>query len=280
MKLFLVIGLIIFSVKPVLAQMDSSNYRFGFSMSAFSTMNYGFKSFYDLETNAAWQYENQKVYKDEKYTLDYQNFNFSRDVDAQFSMNWINNECYLLRQSISVFIGQATERATITLTNYGEKTGVENFYPEYQYWADNLAVGYQTTFELKSAYLGIYNELILFKKLSNYFNIGTGISAVRRSRDEWPPRFASGYLENFAWDPFDDYYTRQLCVSGQVERYFGRFSGFLNLSQSVLTIKKFKGHRQLDDGELIARSNNLDYRFPLYIKAGFTVNFKKIKKQH
>jgi len=278
MRIILLWTFIIISTHQVLAQNDSANYRFGFSVSAMSTMNYGFKTFYDLETSSSSEAESRKIYKNEKYTVDYQNFNFSKDIDIQLSVNWINNDDYMLRQSFSFFYGSATERATLILTSYGEKTGVENFHPEYQFWADNLAVGYQTSFELKSTYFGFYNELILFKKLKNNFNVGVGISVVGRSRNEWVPRFAPGYLEHYIFDHFDDYYTRQLCVSGQVEKYFGQFSGFINLSQSVLTIKKFKGHLQLDDGELVARSNNLDYRFPLYIKAGLTVNFKKIKK--
>lgn len=277
-------GIVFFIItSQVTAQNDSTNYRFGFSISAFSTMNYGLKSFYNLETNSTWDEEYGKVYKNEKYTVDYQNFNFSKDFDLQLSVNWINNENYILRQSFSVFRGRATERATLTLTGYGEKTGIENYssiyQSDHQYWSDNLSVGYQTKYKLESTYFGVMNSLVLFKKFSDNLNFGGGFSIIGRYRSEFYPVYDDGYLYGKSYVPYDQYYTRQFCLSTQIEKNVGRFTGFIFLSQSLFILKKNKGHHQVAEGELLAVSNNLDYRFPLYFKAGLTVNFKKLKKK-
>jgi len=260
-------------------QQDTLNrYKFSVSISAMSTLNYGFKSFNDL--NLSPYGESQlAVFKDEKYTVDYQNFNFSKDFDLQLSVNWLNSDKYILRQSFSVFIGKATERARLTLTTFGEKTGVENVYPEYQYWADNLTVGYQSTYSIESNYYGIYNQFMLLKKFKNALNLGIGLSSVRRFRQEFYPIFDAGYLSDRPWDPLDSYYTRQLCISTQVEKSKDRFTGFLNFSQSVLILKKNKGHAQVPKGEIEAVSNNLDYWFLLYIKAGLSFNFKSMNNK-
>jgi len=284
MKSFLVLILIIFSLSPSIAQNDSINYRFGFSVSAFSTMNYGFKTFYNLETSPVNDNGVSKIFKDEKYTVDYQNFNFSKDIDIQLSINWINNDNYILRQSFSIFKGKATERVILTLTSYGEKTGIENYvnsnnHSENQYWADNLDVGYQTSFELESNYYGANNSIILFKRFDKKVNFGLGFSSVSRWRDEFYPLFDDGYLQGKYWPPYGSYFTRQLCIRAQIEKSINRFSGFINLSQSIFILKRRKGNREHSEGELIAVSNNLDYRFPLYMKAGLTVSFKKIKRK-
>ena len=91
-------------------------YRFQFSVSGQSILNYGTRGFDNVSAQTT---DFSSVYVVEKYNIDYQNFSFSSGFAFKLSLNWVNNNNYILRQSTSLFFDISDEKINFELVDIG-----------------------------------------------------------------------------------------------------------------------------------------------------------------
>ena len=81
---------------------DITKYRFSFGVSALSIMNYGLSDLENVPSPMDQQYS--KVYNTETYTLDYQNFSFSKGINYNISGAVLNTPRFYLKIGANVFL--------------------------------------------------------------------------------------------------------------------------------------------------------------------------------
>lgn len=262
---------------------DSTKYRFSFSVSAFSMMNYGLRDLKNVPSPLYEQY--YKVYNTETYTLDYQNFSFSKGINFNISGTVLNTRKFYLKIGANVFFEKYKEKLTYTLTDIGDGSLVDfgNYIPPFT--EEHVQLGYSEiiTFSDNRMAAGALLGVVLFRKLKRNWNIGAGLFYVTRVRSEWydwkNPNSYGPWIDSRGGN---SYWTKQIGVSMEVSKTWKRLNIFLNLSQTVLTTKKNEnkgGYEFKDMQPMVPLSQNLDFRFPLIIRSGVAVEFGKIKSE-
>ncbi|MFT4602070.1 MAG: hypothetical protein ACI857_002256 [Arenicella sp.] len=243
------------------------------SLGFYSIMNSGVRSFEDVYRND----KDNSVYKTELYDIDYKNFTFSSGFHLKLGWNWIQKKRYSIRQTTSLAAEIYKEQVSFTLTNIGNGDSVS--YGGY-YGGSIVEVGYNESAVSTNLGLAATQELLFLRNKENY-SWGGGISYNFRSRNDWQfNRNISGvYIPNSRALSWGRYFTHQLGLVFHIEKAFNRGMIYLNLNQQVLTLKKTKGAEYFTNGnQLNPVSHNMDFRFPLLIQFGGSLQFGKNKK--
>ena len=283
MKYIFIILYSSFAISHSFAQLNT-NYRFSFGIFGASVMNYGLQDLKNIERPL--YPEGYRIYKTEKYDLDYQNLAFSYGYGFNFSTYIFNNSKYSLKIGASLFFDKRIERLTYTLVDIGNGDEMETQNPISPYNSNNVQVGYSNTITFgengngqKGSVYGF--DLIFSKKFKNNFSIGSGISYNHISRHDYFI-YHNGYLTNYGGRGAFIYETKKIGIALEVNKSIGRINAFIKLNQTIFNVKKkenFGGSDFNPSDFTRPTSQNLDYRFPLIINIGIAVEFDKINKQ-
>jgi len=263
---------------------QKTNYRFSFGISGVSVMNYGL---HDLKKIKRPIYpEGYRIYKTEKYDLDYQNLAFSYGYGFNFSIYIFNNPKYSLKIGTSLFFDKRIERLTYTLVDIGNGDEMETQNQNSPFYTNNVQIGYSNTVTFGENGDGqkgnVYGfDLVFSKKLKYKFSIGTGLSYYHIHRRDYFV-YHNGYLANYGGRGAYAYNTKKIGIVLELEKSIGRINAFIKLNQTILNTKKKENFGGTDfnlNDFSRPTSQNLDYRFPLIIKVGVSVEFDKINKQ-
>lgn len=257
-----------------LSYAQDSKYRIQASFGLFSIMNPGTKSFDGVYRND----KNFSVYETEMYDIDYKNFTFSSGLHLKLGWNWVQKKKFTIRQTTSVAAEIYKEQIEFTLINIGNgDLNTNTPFPN----ETAVQVGYTQTAVASSLGIVASQELIYLRNLDN-LSLGGGIAYTYRSRnDSYFNRSPSSspYVPNSSALSSGQYETHQLGVVFHIEKAFTRSTVYLNLNQQFVTIKKQKGAKYYTEGnELNPISHNMDFRFPLLIQFGGSIQFGKNKK--
>jgi hypothetical protein len=251
-------------------------FRLQFAMSVHSTMYGGTRSFEKVSRS---DFKDMSYYEYEEYSIDYSNFAFSGGLNLRFSLNWLNNEKNVIRQSISGFTDFYEEKINYKLTDF--MVGDTNSYPNGLYQND-FDLGDENLALMNGVGVGLTNEIIYLRKLESNWNIGGGIAFNIIRRNDWSYKWSYElYGPNHTRLTYGQYTTKQLGIILHIEKSFNRWNFFMNFNQAILTTKKEanKGGEYYPEQDRIHPiSHNLDYRFPLLINFGTAVQFGKVKK--
>lgn len=243
------------------------------SLGLFSVMNYGTRSFEGVSRNE----QDFSIYETEIYDIDYKNFTFSSGIHFKLGWNWIQKKNYSIRQTSSFAFEIYKEQIEFELTdigngdsaqfgNYGGSSMVDVGYRQF---AVNSHIGFVST-----------QELIFLRNFEN-ISVGGGISFTVRSRNDrgFNKNLSGAYIPNSTILYFGNYETKQLGLVFHIEKQMNRSMVYLNLNQQFFTTKKEKGGKYFEEGETLHPiSHNMDFRFPLLIQFGGSLQFAKNKK--
>lgn len=262
----------LFFVSQVAYSQDSK-YRMQASLGLFSVMNYGTRSFEGVSKNDP----NLSVYETEIYDIDYKNFTFSSGIHVKLGWNWVQKKNYSIRQTSSLAFEIYKEQIDFELIDIGNGDSALNggYYGE-----SSVEVGYKNT--AANANLGwvATQELIYLWNFEN-ISVGGGIAYTFRFRSDrgFNQNFGGVYIPNSTAIYFGTYYTKQLGFVFHIEKQMNRSIVYLNLNQQFFTTKKEKGGKYFEEGETLHPvSHNMDFRFPLLIQFGGSIQFAKNKK--
>lgn len=257
-----------------LSYAQDSKYRIQASFGLFSIMNPGTKSFDGVFRNDD---DNLAVYKTEIYDIDYKNFTFSSGFHFKLGFNWIQKKKFSIRQTSSIAVEIYKEQIHFTLVDIGD--GSTDVYQPY-YGESVVKLGYHETAVASGAGF-VFTQEIIYLRNSENISWGGGISHSYRSRNDWNfnRNIAGVYVPNDRILSYGQYETHQLGFVFHLEKVFTRSMIYLNLNQQFVTVKKQKGAKYFQDGnELNPISHNMDFRFPLLIQFGGSIQFGKNKK--
>lgn len=246
-------------------------YRFRFSPGYHTVMQWGFKDF----SNVSSAYEHgYSLYKDAEWDISYDNFRFSHGFNFNFEWDYISGEKYLLRHSFGFFTNKGNEVVNFELVNVGD--GQVNMQDSTV--AIAVPVGFQNSSYQDRWWNGGFNTDLVFLFRLDHFNLGFGMNAYfRRAGDHFWTK--EGFSPWSLPRASQSYTTYKGGVVFLIEKEFGRFTSFLKLSQSVVTLKsrENKGAKYFDpDKHIYPVSHNFDFRHPLIINAGISVAFDRI----
>ncbi len=236
-------------------------------------MNSGLRSFEDVS-----RVENYLgVYETEVYDIDYKNFTFSSGFHLKLGWNWVQKKNYSIRQSGSIAFEVYKEQIDFVLTDIGNGDSVS-----WGYWGESdVKIGYQETAVAANFGIAVTQELIYLRNKEN-FSWGGGVSFTSRTRSDIPFNQSPSqgvYIPNSRSLAWGRYYTQQIGLVFHIEKVMNRGMIYLNLNQQVFTAKRDKGAKWfLEDNELNPVSHNMDFRFPLIIQFGGSLQFGKNKK--
>jgi len=259
------------------------NYRFGFGVSGISIMHYGLKTFDNIDSPQNGHY--YKVYNTEKYTIDYEKFTFSKGLNYQFYVNIIANPVYTLKLSSNLFTDNYSEKLTYTLTDVGDGSLVDYGTFTSKYTSQDIPLGYSETLtynSIKWKGVGYSFDLLFLKQLKYNFKLGGGLFYYYHRRSDFFSAY-EGYVPiGFSIGSGGNrYMTKKMGLSFELQKTYKRFNSFLNLSQTIITAKRASKKGGTDfytDEPIVPISQNLDFRFPLVIKMGISVEFGRLSK--
>lgn len=261
---------------PVLACSQFTGYRFQTNFSYQTMLDYG-RTLYDVSSEYSSDFV--PVYKTERYKVRNQPLGLSNALNISFSINWLNRDKWIIEQSISIFFEKYSEDVQFQLVDIGNGDTVGNE----QHFTDQVKLGYRNGITYSGNSYGTVNDITLLYRLKSDLFIGGGISHLYRIREEWIDYH--NYTDYIPWGTprtKPGYLTNQLAITFHLKKNWGRFSGFIKLHQSILTLKKEenKGAQFFEEGYTKGVvSHNLDYRFPMIIRAGLSIGLKKIRKK-
>lgn len=263
------------------------NYRFSVGGGFHSMMFWGLRSFEDVvcpkEDNDVY-----RIYEHEVYNVDYGNFLTSKNYSINFSINWINQDTWLLKQTFSFFKGTFRDQVRLTLTGHGEDTA---YHPGNTYTSSNVTTGNVTDMSYITTFQGYSSSLIALRKTRNpRLKLGVGLFFIRYySYDGWwqTPNnnfSATGYRPIYSIRANGNYFSNQLGLSLNLNWSWKLVEFYLNIGNSIFTTKKEdkKGYIEwkwnLEPYTFFPTSHNFDYRFPLTFETGIAFSFDRIKK--
>jgi hypothetical protein len=264
-------------ILPLTCFAQQDKFRFEIGLSNQTTINFG-RTF---EGVSAASLDYYPVYQTEVYTVTHDVLNFSSGLNLSFSINWLNNRKWKLEQSFSFYYEKYSEKLTFELTDIGNGDSSLNNH----YNTKDIPLGYRSSASFIGTTAGTINDLTLLRKTKSGFSIGGGLSYFYTVRRDHPTGLAFNYTHYIPYGlprQRAAYRTHQLGAVFQMEKSWGRFAGFLKMNQSVLTLKRNsdKGGLHFEDGYTIATvSQNLDYRFPLFIRVGVKMGIDRISKE-
>ena len=245
-----------------------------------SIVNYGFRSFHNVQLDPKLQ--SYRVYTTEKYHVNYKNLTTSSGINPRININLLNNPKCKLELGLGFYIEKFREELTLTLTDIGNG--------EKHNWTPTILVlANQQNIVLNNQFgYGQTVDLTLSRPFRNNLMVGVGLNYTRRSRSDISNRSFGLNQEALPYIPrLDDfaaagstYSTKQLGLSLNASKQIKRFELYVNMSQTVVTLKKEigkgPGYHPYPNG-IIPISHNSDYRFPMIVRVGANVGFDQIK---
>jgi len=243
------------------------------SVGFYSIMNSGLRSFEDVYRND----QNFSIFETELYDIDYKNFTFSSGFHLKLGWNWIQKKKYTIRQTTSLSAEIYREEVNFVLTDIGNgDSSVFNHYPQ-----GIVNVGYDGKSVAPGLGWGATQEIVYLRNQES-FSWGGGFSfTFRRRNDASFIGFPNSdvYVPNARTLTWGQYGTKQIGIVFHIEKTMNRGMIYLNINQQILTAKRQKGGDYFTDGnELNPVSHNMDFRFPLIIQFGGSLQFGKNKK--
>ncbi len=264
-----------------------NKYRFSVGGGFHSMMFWGLRDFEDVvcPTNN----EVYRIYEQEIYNINYGNFLTSKNYSMSFSVNWMNQDQWMLKQSFSFFKGTLRDEVRLTLTDHGLDTTV--YYPGNTYTSSNVTAGNVTDMSSTYSLQGYSTSLIALRKTRcDNLKLGFGLFFVRYfSYDGWNqnPNYElglTGYRPISIIRATGNYFSNQLGLSLNLNCSWKFFDFYLNIGNSIVTTEREekKGYIEwqwnLEPFNFFPSSHNFDYRFPLTFETGIALSFDKIKK--
>lgn len=184
-----------------------------------------------------------------------------------------------------MFYEKYKEKLTYTLIDIGDGSLVDYGVYTPHFTPEDIPLGYSETVTFNNGNRkagGVIFDATLFRKLNNNWHFGGGLFYIYKLRYDWyDAEIANSYQPWVLPRGSNSYSTKQMGLSAELQKTFYRFNAFLNLSQSIITTKKEEnkgGFEYRDMQSMVPLSQNLDFRFPLIIKVGVTVEFGKIEE--
>jgi hypothetical protein len=182
-----------------------------------------------------------------------------------------------LYQGFTVFWGNFTDKYTLTITDIGDSTSA--YYPIDGFTTDNTSIGSEGVLTYNGGIGGVATSVNLRRKLKHGFALGAGIQMNYFGSHDINHWQREGYAPYYDYRASAVSNTVQLGVSGNFSWTFNFLQLYLNLGQTITTIKADdeKGNTYYKTGKL-SLSHNFDYRFPLTFEAGLALSFDQIKR--
>lgn len=259
---------------------QDNQYRFSVGGGFHSMMFWGLKDLHDVQSFQ--QSDFFQFYPEETYDVNYENFQFAKMYNLNFSVKWYFIKDFEIEHRFSFYSGQFKDQLETTLTDYSGIVATNSYYPDSTKNINDVILGVNALHSIESKIGGISTSVLLTKKLSKnfYASFGIGYCHYGGRDDQWRklngysviPRIGRGTIV---------YTTKQLSLDFEFSYRYRFINFYARISQTFLTTKKDinKGHWAWNDigYNKIAVSHNFDFRFPLTFETGITLSFDRIK---
>jgi hypothetical protein len=257
----------IFTICSLLSFAQDTQFRFQLSAGLTNRIYFG-KS---MERLSAPANDYTPVYQTEVYNVRYKSPSVASGFYFQLGYNLLEFKKWKLRLSASASFEIYSDKLSFELTDIGngDTIGMNT------YLVQDVPLGYKGEAVHQGIRYAADYELMYLRKLPANFSLGLGI-VHRYTASSDHPDYYSEFSPLAGTRQALSYSTSQLGLAFQIEKQKNNFGWYLNVNQAFLTTKRTKGAPYFDEGySKYPLSQNLDFRFPLMVRLGASLNFGK-----